>query len=55
MAEIKKDKQFFTASKVFFLLVVIPLLLVAFLITRGIFELGDTARKRAAVVLDEKL
>ena len=55
MAEIKKDKQFFTASKVFFLLIVIPLLLVAFLITRGIFELGDTARKRATVVLDEKL
>jgi len=55
MSETTKGKQFFTASKLFFLLIVIPLLLVAFLITRGIFELGDTARKRAAVVLDEKL
>ncbi len=54
MSETKKGKQFFTVSRVFFLLIVIPLLLTAFLIANGIFQLGDTSKKGAAAVLDKK-
>ncbi|TFG93324.1 MAG: hypothetical protein E4H15_01580 [Syntrophobacterales bacterium] len=54
MSETKKDKQFFTVSRVFFLLIVIPLLLTSFLIANGIFQLGDTSKKGAAAVLDQK-
>ncbi|MBW2543889.1 MAG: cache domain-containing protein [Deltaproteobacteria bacterium] len=54
MAEMTTGKQFFTVARVFFLLIVIPLLLVSFLIANGIFQLGDTSKKRAAAVLDQK-
>jgi len=54
MTEKKQDKQFFSVGRVFFLLIVIPLSLVAFLIANGIFKVGDTARERAVSVLDQK-
>jgi len=54
MSETKKDKQLFTVARIFFLLIVIPLLLVSFLIANGIFQLGDTSKKGAAAVLDQK-
>ena len=54
MSETKKGRQFFTVSRVFFLLIVIPLLLTSFLIANGIFQLGDTSKKGAAAVLDQK-
>ncbi len=54
MSETTKGKQFFTVSRVFFLLIVIPLLLTSFLIANGIFQLGDTSKKGAAAVLDQK-
>ncbi|MBN2538988.1 MAG: cache domain-containing protein [Deltaproteobacteria bacterium] len=54
MSKTKKGKQFFTVSRVFFLLIVIPLLLTSFLIANGIFQLGDTSKKGAAAVLDQK-
>lgn len=54
MSETKKGKQFFTVSRVFFLLIVIPLLLTSFLIANGIFQLGDSSKKGAAAVLDQK-
>ena len=43
MAETKKDKQLFSIGRIFFLLIVIPLSLMAFLIANGIFKVGDTA------------
>lgn len=52
MTEIKKDKQFFTVARVFFLLIVIPLSLMAILIANGIFKLGVTV-KGAVTVLDQ--
>ena len=54
MTETKKGKQLFTVSRLFFLLIVIPLLLMAFLIANGIFQLGDTSKKGAISALDEK-
>jgi hypothetical protein len=54
MSETKKDKQFFSIGRIFFLLIVIPLSLMAFLIANGIFKVGDTARERATTVLDQK-
>ena len=54
MSETKKGKQFFTVSRIFFLLIVIPLLLTSFLIANGIFQLGDSSKKGAAAVLDQK-
>ena len=54
MAETTTGKQFFTVARVFFLLIVIPLVLVSFLIANGIFQLGDTSKKGAAAVLDQK-
>ncbi|MCX5833046.1 MAG: cache domain-containing protein [Deltaproteobacteria bacterium] len=54
MTEKKQDKQFFSVGRVFFLLIVIPLSLVAFLIANGIFKVGETARERAVSVLDQK-
>jgi hypothetical protein len=54
MAETKKDKQFFTVGGVFFLLIVIPLSLMAFLIANGMFKLGVTIKERAVNVLDSK-
>jgi hypothetical protein len=54
MAEKKQDKQFFTVARVFFLLIVIPLSLMAILIANGIFKLGVTVKERAVTVLDQK-
>ena len=54
MAETKKKKQFFTVGGVFFLLIVIPLSLMALLIANGMFKLGYTIKERASNVLDQK-
>ncbi|MBN2284789.1 MAG: cache domain-containing protein [Deltaproteobacteria bacterium] len=54
MAETKQGKQLLTVARVFFLLIVIPLLLMSFLIANGIFQLGDVSKKGAISVLDEK-
>jgi len=54
MSETKKDKQLFTVARVFFLLIVIPLSLMAILIANGIYKLGDTARERAVAGMDQK-
>jgi len=54
MPEQNKDKQLFTVARVFFLLIVIPLSLMAILIANGIFKLGITAKERAVTVLDQK-
>ncbi|HOJ52048.1 MAG TPA: cache domain-containing protein [Syntrophales bacterium] len=54
MTEKTKDKQQFTVARVFFLLIVIPLSLMAILIANGIFKLGVTVKERAVTVLDQK-
>lgn len=54
MTEVNKDKQIFTVARVFFLLIVLPLSLMAILIANGIFKLGITAKERAVTVLDQK-
>lgn len=54
MSEKNNDKQFFSVGKIFFLLVVIPLSLMAILIANGIFKVGDMARQGAVTVLDQK-
>ena len=55
MSETKKNKQFFTIGGVFFLLIVIPLSLMAFLIANGMFKLGVTIKDRTVNVLDTKV
>jgi hypothetical protein len=55
MSEIKKDKHFFNVGSVFFLLIVIPLSLMAFLIANGMFKLGVTIKERTVNVLDNKV
>jgi hypothetical protein len=54
MSETKKVKQLFTVGRIFFLLIVIPLSLMALLIANGIFKVGETTRQRATAALDEK-
>jgi len=54
MSETTKGKQLFTVARVFFLLIVIPLSLMAILIANGIFKLGVTVKEGAVVVLDQK-
>ncbi|MBN1548140.1 MAG: cache domain-containing protein [Syntrophaceae bacterium] len=54
MSNTKKDKQFFTVARVFFLLIVIPLSLMAILIANGIFKLGVTVKEKAVTALDPK-
>ena len=54
MSETKKNKQLFTIGGVFFLLIVIPLSLMAFLIANGMFKLGVTIKERAVDALDQK-
>ena len=54
MSETKKDKQFFGIGGIFFLLIVIPLSLMAFLIANGMFKLGVTIKERAVYALDQK-
>ncbi len=54
MSKKKKDKQFLPIGGVFFLLIVIPLSLMAFLIANGMFKLGVTIKERTVNVLDDK-
>jgi len=54
MSKSKKDRQFFNIGGIFFLLIVIPLSLMAFLIANGMFKLGVTIKERAVNVLDAK-
>lgn len=54
MPEHKKDKQLFTVARIFFLLIVIPLSLMAILIANGMLKIGITAKERALFVLDQK-
>ncbi len=54
MADLNKGKQLFTVARVFFLLIVIPLSLMAILIANGIFKLGVTVKEGAVNVLDQK-
>jgi hypothetical protein len=54
MSKTKKDKQFFGIGGVFFLLIVIPLSLMAFLIANGMFKLGVTIKQSTVNVLDNK-
>jgi hypothetical protein len=54
MSEMKKDKQLFTVGRIFFLLIVIPLSLMALLIANGIFKFGDAVKERTVTVLDQK-
>lgn len=54
MSKTKKDKQFLPIGSVFFLLIVIPLSLMAFLIANGMFKLGVTIKERTVNVLDAR-
>ncbi len=54
MAESKKKKQYLAVGGVFFLLIVIPLSLMAFLIANGMFKLGDTIKERTVSVLESQ-
>jgi len=54
MSKTKNNKQFFNVGGVFFLLIVIPLSLMAFLIANGMFKLGVTIKERTVNVLDNK-
>lgn len=50
MADTNKSKQFFTVARVFFLLIVIPLSLMAILIANGIFKLDGLVKSHAAIL-----
>ena len=54
MSKTKKDKQFFNIGGVFFLLIVIPLSLMAFLIANGMFKLGVTIKESTISAIDQK-
>ena len=54
MTKPTKDRQLFTVARVFFLLIVIPLSLMALLIANGIFKLGVTIKEKTVTVLDQK-
>lgn len=54
MAETKKKKQYLAVGGVFFLLIVIPLSLMAFLIANGMFRMGVTIKERTVSVLDDR-
>ena len=54
MADTNKGKQLFTVARVFFLLIVIPLSLMAILIANGIFKLGVAVREKTVIALDQK-
>ncbi len=54
MSQTKKDKKSLPVAGVFFLLIVIPLSLMAFLIANGMLKLGVTIKDRAVNVLDAK-
>ena len=50
MSKSKRDRQSFSIGGVFFLLIVIPLSLMAFLIANGMFKLGVTIKERAVKI-----
>jgi hypothetical protein len=54
MSETRKNKRSINIGGVFFLLIVIPLSLMAFLIANGMFKLGVTIKERTVNVLDNK-
>jgi hypothetical protein len=54
MSKTKKNKQFFNIGGVFFLLIVIPLSLMAFLIANGMFKLGVTIKQSTISAIDQK-
>jgi hypothetical protein len=54
MSETKKNKRFINIGGVFFLLIVIPLSLMAFLIANGMFKLGVAIKENTVNVLDNK-
>jgi len=54
MSKTNKDKRSFSIGSVFFLLIVIPLSLMAFLIANGMFKLGVTVKERTVNILDNK-
>ncbi|PKN52554.1 MAG: hypothetical protein CVU55_04745 [Deltaproteobacteria bacterium HGW-Deltaproteobacteria-13] len=54
MSKTGKDKRSLNIGGVFFLLIVIPLSLMAFLIANGMFKLGVTVKERTVNVLDVK-
>ncbi len=54
MSETKKNKRFINIGGVFFLIIVIPLSLMAFLIANGMFKLGVTIKESTLNVLDNK-
>ena len=54
MSKTKKGKQFFNIGGVFFLLIVIPLSLMAFLIANGMFKLGVTIKQSTISAIDQK-
>ncbi len=53
MTNKENGKQFFTVSRLFFLLIVIPLVLMAFFIANSILQLGDTSKIKTISALDE--
>ena len=55
MAKTKKGKQFFNIGGVFFLLIVIPLSLMAFLIANGMFKLGVTIKQSSSICYRPKI
>jgi hypothetical protein len=55
MSETKKGKQFFNVGGVFFLLIVIPLSLMAFLIANGMFKLGLTIKEKTVSASQEEV
>ncbi len=54
MSKTNKDKRFFNIGGVFFLLIVIPLSLMAFLIANGMFKLGVTIKQSTISAIDQK-
>jgi hypothetical protein len=55
MSKTKKDKRSLNIGGVFFLLIVIPLSLMAFLIANGMFKLGVTINEKTIKVLDNRV
>ena len=54
MSKTNKDKRSFSIGSVFFLLIVIPLSLMAFLIANGMFKLGVTIKQSTISAIDQK-
>jgi hypothetical protein len=54
MAELKKESRIVTVARLFFLLVVIPLLLISSLIAFSIGHYGGVSKTGATLALDQK-